>query len=135
MDLAKRYTLDTEKATNGVWREIDGTRFLIAYWGWGNTRFELESKRLMANPMMKPEAEMTEQEYVELQDSERKAFANSILLDWENLTINGELTPYDKELACDVLKAYPQLWIELKALSFDQNVYARETEREIAKNS
>lgn len=135
LDLAKRYTMDSDKATEGVWHDLDGSRFLLAYWGWGNTRFELESKRLMSNPDLKAETDMTIEEYQAAQELERKAFVDAILLGWENVTVNGEVVEYSKELAMRVLKAYPGLWAELRMLANDQAKYARATEVTLAKNS
>jgi hypothetical protein len=115
--------------------ELEGSKFLLAYWGWGNVRFELESKRLMANPDLKSELDMTSDEYMAAQGAERKAFVEAILLDWENVNINGESAPYSKELAMDVLQAYPGLWMELRSMASEQEQFARKVETALAKNS
>lgn len=96
MDL-KFDAYDESKELEGVWRKLlnDSSEFLIARSG--NEKFRAEVQRLTEELKEKGEVKDDELTNKQLTDVFVKAAAKHILLDWKNVTEDGEPIPYTVE--------------------------------------
>ncbi len=105
MDLKKEFSTNEKLELDGVWEEIDeGARLLIgrAF----NENFTRTWRGLPAGVRRRIDKGTISQK----KDTElfSELIANSILLDWEGLTDNGELLVYSKEVAKKMLIQYKE---------------------------
>ncbi len=101
-----RFKTDAEKETGGVWYHVGaGLEILVARTR--NTKFRERIRELMRPHLRSIRKGRVELDVVE--DMNRQAVAETVLLDWRNLeNDDGTKIPYSKEKALEVLKKHPE---------------------------
>lgn len=90
--------IDTEKEEDGVWVEVgESAKLLIAHWG--NKAFTAAMRRYVT-PKQHRLKNMPEHEADALM---AKVVVETILLDWQGLTLGGQEVPYSKAKAIELL--------------------------------
>lgn len=123
--LRKDYGVDKEKAQNGVWQELGGIRLLIAHIGNQQYRNKIESltsgKR---GKIRRGTAQLSEYESIN-----RRAVAETVLLDWENLQDdNGKDIPYSIQKVVQLFDEFPQFYEDVMELASNLRFYQEEEE-------
>ncbi len=103
-----RFRADLDKEKNGTWilDRASGVSFLIAYIDRNpdfqeTLRVAVEQRKVLFNVK-----ELNEDQHL---DAFREAVAKTILLDWKDLTENGQPVPYSWEKAYEWFKD-PEMW-------------------------
>jgi hypothetical protein len=104
----KMFKTNSNMESEGVWFKLAESRFLLKrFGGVHNPKVKSEMARLF-----KPYAKLIEIGQLDA-DIERKIFlqlfVNSSMLDWEAVTINDVITPFDTTVAVDLLFGLPDL--------------------------
>lgn len=131
MDLKKQYGTDKALEENGVWQDIgDGASVLVARMG--NSRNVLELKRLTAPHKRQIQLGKLDDEIWKKINIE--AIADSILLDWKGVEINGKELPYSKPNAIQVLTDYADFRDVISTLANDMANYQNQEKEAAIKN-
>ncbi len=97
MDIRTAFPADADKSVEGVWLEVGGVNFKLAYYNSTQTQYIAHST-----------ARKYALEGLSEQDAAAKALravlVDSVVLDWEDLQLDGSDVPYNKE-ACGMLLA------------------------------
>lgn len=94
------FAIDVEKEETGIWEELGGMEFLVAKAGnkdWKNLYKKLEAAKFgksSRNKERDPEIEL---------DILIQCLAKTAVLDWKNVTLDGEELKYSKEKAYEIL--------------------------------
>lgn len=106
MDLYRQFKTDEQKEVGGVWVPLSATaRIKVARMG--NARYRDCIKRLSAPYRVTGLANQIPQEVY--QQLVRDAVAETILVDWDGITTDGQPVPYSRETAlkfCTELKDF-----------------------------
>ncbi len=111
MDLQKMFGTDKKLEEQGVWVEID-EKSKIKVARLGNLKFREFSRKLQNNAKIATKYKIDDFNQNDLV----KLLANTILLDWEGIELNGEVLPYSIENAIKILtefKDFTNLVVEL----------------------
>lgn len=135
MRLKKKYRLDVKKAEEGVWVDLDGAKFKLAFNGVANPRYEFElSKHVGQFQTINAE---TFEGHTEKRDMIIETFVESVLLDWSGVYLEeADVDPleFSKPTAVNTLKEFPNLFYDLVALASDQARYYFTAEATTVKN-
>jgi hypothetical protein len=134
MDLGKLRT-DLNKETDGVWFEFgDGARVKVAMAG--NPNFS-RIIRALSKPYTRQINNGTLDDDIAYRIS-GKAMAEAILLDWEDIIIDGDVVTYSKQVVTDILcnRQYDAEFRKpIQALSEDVSAYRQVVIEDAEKNS
>lgn len=127
---------DTKRETEGVWHDwYAGARLKVARAR--NPRFVAKIRKLSRNLRgigrrgLRDDAAMEQ-----LEDITRKAYAETILLDWSGLAgDDGKEIPYSKETAYDWLTKYSDMYLDVQEMAEDAESYREDQIEESEKNS
>lgn len=117
------FKCDDKMEKDGIWYAIsDTTKFLIRRFGGANA---IEIKKAMAKHY-KPYAHLVKNNTLS-HDKEReiltKVFVESCMIDWTGVEIDGQITPYSKEVAIQFFLALPELCDVLREYASDSKNY------------
>lgn len=130
-DLKRAFEVDSRKEIDGVWQELgNGAAILVARLG--NPNF-----RKAYNRIPNATRKMIENETLE-NDVGNKIYAgviaDTVLLDWKNILLDGKQFKYTRENAIKVLLDYPQFQNLVLELSQSLELFRTEELEEKAKN-
>lgn len=130
-DLKRAFEVDSRKEIEGVWQELgNGAAILVARLG--NPEF-----RKAYNRIPNATKKMIENETLE-NDVGMKIYAgviaDTVLLDWKNILLDGKQLKYTRENAIKVLLDYPQFQNLVLELSQSLELFRTEELEEKAKN-
>lgn len=132
MDVAKLFGTDKDAEQEGVWIEFgsDGARVLIARQG--NPRYQETIRRLR-----RPYANFRAGQIPEAIALEifRKVTAETVLLGWEGITLDGKPLPYSYDNALKLITDYPDFHEMVTTASSNLANFQIEVDEERAGNS
>jgi hypothetical protein len=119
------FAVDTEKEENGIWEKVGDMEFLVARAM--NSEWKRMAKRLEATAFGNTRKKEKDPEK-EL-DILIKCLAYTAILDWRNVTLDGEELKYSKEECYKILsdKRFKLLLEELIELSVNQERFREES--------
>jgi hypothetical protein len=104
MDIGKLFGTNRTKETEGTWIDAgDGAQFLVARIAnkrWQQVNRDLYRPHRATQRMGKLSQDVED-------DINRKVMAQTILLDWKGVKVNGQDIPYSPEAAEKMFKEYP----------------------------
>lgn len=133
-DLSKEYNLDPEKERHGekLYLDPDNQIYLLIARS-GNENFERLYKKLPNRTQILFQAG-------KLSEEETKQYivpiiAETILLGWERVAVNGKEVPYNRENAIKYLRKYKDFLLEVLAFSQDRDNFRPDEEQDAEKKS
>lgn len=103
MDLASTFSRDDDKVENGKWFDLDGeSRIKVRYWKNENFVQYISQKVNTSSDLPDDIQDDVSEEIMHV------GIAKHIIVDWENIEINGEETDYDEEIGQKVLEQLPE---------------------------
>lgn len=124
-NLDKSFKQNTGLEKDGVWFELEGgVRFLIRRFGGSN----VEVKKAMVK-FYKPVAKLIEKNLLADEKEKAiiaKAFIHACIIDWEGVEIDGELKPFNREIAVELFTSLPELLDTLMDYAQDSENYREE---------
>lgn len=124
MDLVKTFGVDRKAAECGKWFPLaeDGSVKVARL---NNAAFKAEAVRLQKPHLA--QLRVSRVDNVELLDRITiAATAKTILLDWKDITINGEVVPYSVEKAIELLTDYPDFREAISLLAVERENFTPE---------
>lgn len=126
------YQLGKKVTDEGIWKEFDGAKFKIARAG--SVEY-MRAKEKLERPYRKKIEKGTLSVDVS-RDINLKALAQTILIGWDGVNDEaGEAIPYDEELGVQALTDDPDLLEFVMDVSLDNENFAIERKKAIAKKS
>lgn len=130
-DLKKLYGTDKEKENNGVWQDFgDGIKMRIA-------RVGNENYKKLFQRLSKPHRKAIRGGRLSEEVAEKlmiKCLAETVLLDWENVEVDGELLPYSKDNAFRVLTDFRDVKESVEDYANDMEIFLQEQREEDAED-
>ncbi len=139
MSLYNQFKTNSDYEKDGIWLEYSvdekgkSTRIKIARAGGTNIKYAkiLETK-------FKPYRRALQTETLDNATADkllREVFAESIVLDWENVTDeNGKKLAFSKENVIKVLEDLPELWADIREQANKMVLFRQEAQEIAAKN-
>lgn len=112
MDLRKNFDTEKDLIKEGIWIDFNGGRFLVAYAGNLNPKWVKIAERVYKPHRYAVDHDILSEELAE--ELNAQIFVEAVLLDWQNVELDGEKLPYSRENAKRVLKEFPILWQGLR---------------------
>lgn len=136
--LFQLYATDTQVEKEGVWVPVgkDGDkviRFRLARAGGGNTKY-LKLLELKTKPYRR----QLQHDLVDIKTSDEimmEVFAETVVVDWENVLEDGIQVPYSKEKCLAYFKELPDLFNDVREQASKAAYYRAEVMEAEAKNS
>jgi len=117
MDIGKTFGIDKDAAENGKWFDLeDGGSVRVAKLGC--LAFKTEVQRLQKPFLAILNSSMDSSEILDKITTD--AMAKTILLDWKDITMDGETLPYSTDKAKELLREYPDFREIVSALSAER---------------
>lgn len=133
MDLSV-FETDKDLEVSGVWVDLDkgdGSALLIARIG--NTRFNTAVReRMRPYRRMIQSGKMSEDTQEEILT---EVMAETILLDWKNIKLNGKTLKYSPKQACDLMRKLPDFRELVTEIANSMDTFRKEEVEEDEKNS
>lgn len=124
MDLVKTFGVDKKAAEGGKWFPLaeDGSVKVARL---NNAAFKAEAVRLQKPHLA--QLRVSRVDNVELLDRITiEATAKTILVDWKDITMNGEVVPYSVEKAIELLTDYPDFREAISLLAVERENFTPE---------
>ena len=130
-DIRKLYGTDENKEKEGIWQDMgDGIRIRIARIG--NPNYQKLFQRL-SKPHRKAIRRGTLKEDV-AEALMIECMAETIVLDWEGIELDGKKLPYSKENAVMILTEFKDLREYINDFANEMEAYMQEQNEEIEEN-
>ena len=134
-DLFNHFAVAEDKEAQGVWispiaDDDEAPKFKLARAGGGNKAFSLGAGKSMKpyGPSIQKGAQNLDPATLDLIKSLNfKVFVEHCVKDWKNVKMNGEVVPFSKEAATDLLKKLPELYEKLFTEASDISNYRPDT--------
>jgi len=120
------YKTDRKKEVDGVWQKIGDADIKVARAN--NPKYKTALNKYLRKYV--PPGAKTEDSEVFIEKATIEAMAESILVDWKNIAIDGEILEPSKENAVRILTEFPDFREIVSSFAIDRNCY---TPDEIAK--
>lgn len=133
LDLGK-FETDLDKEINGTWEELEGdAKLLIARAG--NPNYQRLYRAIPAGVRQAIDDDRVTDD--EVRKHIATLLSETVLLDWDGLTVNGKEIKYTKEKAYEILAdpKYKNFSLTVTTLARDQAVFAVKQEDTNVKNS
>lgn len=135
--LFKLFATDSQVEKDGVWVPVgkDGDkeiRFRLARAGGGNTRY-LKLLELKTKPLRR----QIQNDLIDIKTSDElmmEVFAETVVVDWENVFEDGVAVPYSKEKCLEYFKALPDLFNDVREQASKAAYYRSEVMEKEAGN-
>lgn len=123
MSLYSKYKTDPSKETEGVWVDFDDNIKLKLARAGGRNQQYLKSIERETKPYRRALQNGTIP--VEVADNIiRKVYAETVVLDWENVTDeNGKVLSYSKENCLKLLTDLPEFFAEIKSVAENMEMF------------
>jgi len=132
MDIHRRFAVDKTKEQEGIWiDDQEGGRLKLGRLGNPRHRKAVAQKR---NDYLGTKRSTVVPDDVSERIS-REAVAETILLDWENQTWNGEVVPYSRERALEWMTTMDDFYLMIVGLANDIENYRIDVQETVEKNS
>ncbi|UOF80399.1 hypothetical protein [Caudoviricetes sp.] len=129
MSIYKNFSHDSDKVKGGVWHEIEGSRFKLAFAGEINPNYSKVRERVFRA------AGRTNLSDEKLREIEVSIFVDAVLLGWENVTgPDDSPLEYNRAAAVEVLTDLPWLLETLQNLAANRSYYKPGDAEQDAKN-
>jgi len=123
MDLKKSFGVNSEQVENGKWFDLeDGGAVKVAKYG--NSKWLAELVRLRKPHLATIRTGALSDEVTT--EITVKAMAKGILLDWKNISIDGEEFHYSRENAEKILLEYPEFREAIAQIASERKSFALE---------
>lgn len=120
------FAINVDKEDEGIWESVGDMEFLVARAG--NKEWKKLYKRLEATKFGPAHRKSKERDPDKELDILIQCLAYTAVLDWKNVTLDGEELKYSKELAYEILgdKRFKILTEELLDLALNQERFKEE---------
>lgn len=130
-DLAREYKFNEKAEIEGLWESL-GAEAQILVAAWNNPNYEKAFIDLPKNVVRRMNrGKLTEKED---HDIMVKIIADTILLDWKNLTDEGKVIKYSKAAAIKMLDKYSRFYRTVVEIAHDESRYQEEELEDEIKN-
>jgi hypothetical protein len=130
-DIRKLYATNEDKETDGVWQDLgDGIEMLIARIG--NPKYQKLFQRLS-----KPHRKAIRRGSLKEDVAEKlmiECMAETVLLGWKNVEMDGKPLPYSKENAIKILTEFKDLKDYINDFANEMEAYMQEDAEEAEEN-
>ena len=130
MDIGKQFRTDKEKEVSGAWLPIQGSSFLIA-------RANSRAYRISLAKALEANAEALKADTQESEDLDNAllagVLAETILLDWKDVKVDGKVMKYSKKLAKDLMTQLPDFCDMIRACATNMENFRADREEDQVK--
>ena len=127
-DLRKTYGTNKSKELDGVWEDIgDGIRVKVARIG--NSKYQKTFNRIS-----KPHRKALRRGTLKEDIAEKlmiDCMVDAVLLDWENVELDGQVIPYSKENATKILTEFKDFRDTINDYANDMAIFMEEDAEEL----
>ena len=125
-----KYKTDSDLELNGVWVDfISGAKIKVA--SLDNSQYVQRLLQARKDRTLNLDDEVVS---IEARRALAEIYVDTILLDWEGFSENGELLPYGKDKALDALLSVKPLFAAVTKAANDEALYRQQLTADIEKN-
>ena len=136
-DLEELYGTDPQRERQGVWVPLGKSKFLIAAAGGANADFQraMASRAMPHRRQLQRAAKNLTPKLMRLvRRLEMQAYADAVVLNWENVKLNKQPLPYSRENVLKLFQAMPRLFDDIREYANDLGTFQNQDVEDDAKN-